>query len=227
MNRLRTIAASLLLGSILTLTGCLYDNPPSGPSRNIDTWLVGQWDAKDKSGRGYHAVVAPSSASHYRITLTRGGSTTGEYDGWISSVDGFSILVMKVLSGASAGRHALFHYELLAPGTPPPGGIGATRIRLSELQLDPSAETLDPYHLRRDIRDALRAGTLLAPYDVLSARKADAAAASSNAPDEADLAKPQTAARSRLDSSGTDAVSVPGSVVWTKSGGVTLNGETF
>jgi hypothetical protein len=196
MNRLRILASTLLLGAVILLSGCLYDNPPSCPSQNIDTWLVGQWDAKDKSGRNYHAVVAPSSPSHYRITLTRGTSLTGEYDGWISRVDGFTILVAKALSGESAGKHALFHYELLSPGTPPPGGIGATRIRLSELQLDPSAETLDSYHLRRDIRDALKAGTLLTPYDVVSDRK-----------------------------HGGDAI--PGSVIWTKSGGVTLNGETF
>jgi len=196
MNRLRIPAPTLLLAAVLLLTGCLYDNPPSGPSQNIDTWLVGQWNAKDKSGREYHAVVAPASPSHYRITLTRGEKNTRDYDAWISRVDGFTILVAKVLSGESTGKHALFHYELLAPGTPPPGGIGATRIRLNELQLDPSAESLDSYHLRRDIRDALKAGTLLAPYDVVSDRKQGGG-------------------------------EIPGSVIWTKSGNVTLKGETF
>jgi hypothetical protein len=196
MKRLRILASTLLLGAIPLLTGCLYDNPPSGPSQNIDTWLVGQWDAKDKSGRDHHAIVAPSTPSHYRITVTRGGVTLGEYDAWISRVDGFTILVSKVLSGQSAGKYALFHYELLAPASPPPGGVGATRIRLSELQLDPSAETLDSYHLRRDIRDALKAGTLLTPYDVVSDRK-----------------------------HGGD--TIPGSVIWTKSGGVALSGEAF
>jgi len=229
MKRLQIFASTLLIGTVIALAGCLYDNPPSGPAQNIDTWLVGQWDARDKSGSDYHAVVAPSSPSHYRITVTRGGRNTGDYDAWISKVDGFTILVTKILSGESAGKHALFHYELLAPGTPPPGGIGATRIRLSELQLDPSAEKLDSFHLRRDIRDALKAGTLLAPYDVVSDRKADAKAAAS-APRGTDLAKPETAGTqantSEADSS-TEAVSVPGSVIWTKSGGVTLNGKTF
>lgn len=196
MNRLRIFASPLLLGALLLLSGCLYENPPSGPSQNIDTWLVGQWDAKDKSGRDYHAVVAPSSPSHYRITLSRGGSVSGDYDAWISRVDGFSILVARSLNGESAGKHALFHYELLSPSAPAPGEIGSTRIRLSELQLDPSAATLDSYHLRRDIRDALKAGTLLAPYDVVSDRKQGGNV-------------------------------IPGSVIWIKSGGVALNGETF
>jgi hypothetical protein len=185
-----------LLGLCLLLCGCPYDSAPSGPSQSLDTWLVGQWSAQDKSGRDYQAVVAPSSSDHYAITLTGKGKSSETYDAWISKVDGFSILVVKFTEGSSAGKYALFHHELIAPGTPPPGGIGATRIRLSELQLDPSAETLDPYHLRRDIRDALKAGTLLAPYDVVSDRKHGGAA-------------------------------VPGSVIWTKTGGVTMNGETF
>lgn len=196
MNRFRIFLHTLLAVTILMVAGCLYDNPPSGPSCNIDTWLVGQWDAKDKSGRAYHATVSPSSPSHYRITLAQDGKAYGEYDAWISKVDGFSILVTKGLSGNQQGKHALFHHELLTPAAPPPGGIGAARIRLSELQLAPSAEKLDSYHLRRDIRDGLKAGTLLAPYDVISDRK-----------------------------SGGD--TIPGSVIWTKSGGVTLNGETF
>lgn len=220
MSLPRIFSSALLPGIALLLCGCLYDNPPSGPSQNIDTWLVGQWDTKDKSGRDYHAVVAPSSPSHYRITVTRGGVTSGEYDAWISRVDGFGILVAKLLSGQSAGKHALFHYELLAPGTPPPGGIGATRIRLSELQLDPSAAALDSFHLRRDIRDALKAGTLLAPYDVETERKQEAMDSSSVAV-TADLAKPEVKARTAT------VTEIPGSVIWSKSGGVSLSGETF
>jgi hypothetical protein len=216
----RIILSALLAGILPLLSGCLYDNPPSGPSQNIDTWLVGRWDAADKSGREYRAVVAPSSPSHYRITLSRGGGVTGEYDAWISRVDGFSILVAKALGGESAGKHLLFHYELLAPATPPPGDIGATRIRLAELQLDPSARTLDSYHLRRDIRDALKAGTLLAPYDVETVRKQEAGDTAAVAL-TADHANPGVKART------TTQTDVPGSVIWTKTGGVTLSGETF
>jgi hypothetical protein len=196
MNRLRIPSLTLLLGMIFVLSGCLYDNPPSGPSRNIDTWLVGQWDTKDKSGKDYHAVVTPSSPSHYRITIAQGHKVLGDYDAWISTVEGFPILVAKSLSGESTGKHALLHTELLTPAPPPPGGIGATRIRLSELQLDPSAETLDSYHLRRDIRDALKVGTLLSSYDVAADRK-------------------------------KGGIMISGSVIWTKSGGVALDGETF
>ena len=194
---LRPLLVLPLIGALLLLSGCLYDNPPSGPSGSIDTWMVGQWEATDRAGRHYKAVMSTPSSDHYHLAFFRPGAGTLEFDGWISRVDGFSILTLKSLNeGPTLGKHALYHYELLSPGTPPPGGIGATRIRLSELQLDPSAATLDSYHLRRDIRDALKAGSLLAPYDVVTDRK-------------------------------QGGIEIPGSVIWTKTGGVTLSGETF
>lgn len=192
-----------LLGILLPLAGCLYDNPPTGPSRSIDTWLVGQWQTKAKTGHSYSAVVVPTTASdHYRVTFSRPGSSAQEFDAWISRVDGFSILVLKSLDGigargvGGAGKYLLCHYELLAPGTPPPGGVGAERIRLSELQLDESTRTLDSFKLRAAIRTALKEGTLLAPFDTVAERKGKLAA-------------------------------IPGSLIWTKTGSVTLTGETF
>jgi len=179
------------------LTGCLYDNPPSGPSRSIDTWLVGQWQTKAQAGHFYSAVVAPTTASdHYRVTFSRPGNSTQEFDAWISRVDGFSILVLKSLDGVGAGKYLLCHYELLPPGIPPLGGIGAERIRLSELQLDESTRTLDSFKLRASIRTALKEGTLLAPFDTVAERKGKLEA-------------------------------IPGSIIWTKTGRVTLQGETF
>jgi hypothetical protein len=133
------------------------------------------------------------------VTFSRPGSNTQEFDGWISRVDGFSILVLKSLDGSGsriAEKYLLCHYELLAPGTPPPGGIGAERIRLSELQLDESTRTLDSFKLRAAIHTALKEGTLLAPFDTVAERKG------------------------KLES-------IPGSLIWTKTGSVTLEGETF
>lgn len=194
MSLLRPIP---LLVTVLLLSGCLYDNPPSGPSRSIDTTLVGQWETKDQSGQISRVMVSPASSDHYRVThSSNGGRQVYHFDAWLGRVDDFSILVLKSLDGEETGKHLLLHHELLSPAPAPPGGVGATRIRLSELQLDPSAATLDSYHLRRDIRDALKAGTLLAPYDVVADRKSGGG-------------------------------KTPGSMIWTKTGGVTLKGETF
>ena len=106
-----------LLGCALLLSGCLYDNPPSGPSQSIDTWLIGQWTATDKAGHKFTAVMAPASSSHYRLSLSKKGSAPQEFDGWIGRVDGFSILTLKSLNeGPSFGKYVLYHYELLSPG---------------------------------------------------------------------------------------------------------------
>lgn len=196
MRRSSLLAVTILAVSILALTGCPYDNPPSGPSKNIDTWLVGQWEAHDIGGNVFRAVVAPSVPDHYAVTLRHSGKSDVTLDAWISQVEGFDILVVKFLDGPSLGKYALLHPELLSPGSAPVGGIKPTRIRVSELQLDPSAETLDPYHLRRDIRDALKAGTLLAPYDVAADRKAGG-------------------------------IRIPGSIIWTRTGSVALDGIAF
>ena len=220
MNHILRLTSLL---AVLLLSGCLYDNPPSGPSSSIDTWLVGQWEAKDTTGHEFTAVMAPASSSHYRLSISRQGSAPQEFDGWISRVDGFSILTLKLLNeGSSFGKYAFYHYELLSPGAPSPGGIGTTRIRLSELQLDETCRSLDSYKLRAAIRQGLKEGTLLTPYDVAASRKAEAKEAAA-VPAGTDLAKPETNKASDI----ATQVEVPGSVIWIKTGGVTLSGETF
>ena len=194
---LRILTLLILSGCLLMVTGCLYDSAPSGPARSIDTWLLGQWQASDSSGKTSTATVSPGTSSRYQITFTgNNGRQLQHFDAWFSRVDDFSILVLKSLDGEDAGKHLLLHHELLSPSPAPPGGVGATRIRISELQLDPSAQSLDPYHLRKAIREALKRGDLLAPYDVVSDRKSGGSA-------------------------------IPGSVIWTRTGSVALNGETF
>jgi len=192
---------ALLLGAALTLSGCLYDYAPSGPVRSIDTWLLGQWATQDKAGHQFTATVTPEqgehSSDHYSIEFQRKGEDAHSFQGWISRVDNFSILVLRSLdAGASYGKFVLYHYEILSRSTPLPGEIGNRRIRLSELQLDNSTRTLDSYKLRVAIRRALKEGTLLVPHDVV-----------------ADLKKNDK--------------EIPGSVIWTKIGSVTINGETF
>jgi len=218
-----------ILGSLLFLSGCLYDNPPSGPSRDVDTWLTGQWKAGDKSGHTYSALITHASSDHYRITLNTQGGATQEFDAWISRVDDFSILTLKSLNeGPSLGKYALYHYELLSPSPPPPGGIGATRIRLSELQLDESCRSLDSFHLRKAIRSALKAGTLLAPYDVVAERKLESQQEAAYSADADYLRSFLVSGKSKTGGKPVPTLKeVPGSVIWTKTGGVTLKGEAF
>lgn len=193
----RLLTLLVLSGCLLMVTGCLFDSAPSGPARSIDTWLLGQWQASDSTGNASTATVAPGAASHYQVTFTgNNGRRVHHFDAWLSRVDDFSILVLKSLDGEDTGKHLLLHHELLSPSPAPPGGVGAARIRISELQLDPGAESLDPYRLRKTIREALKRGDLLAPYDVVKDRKSGGGV-------------------------------IPGSVIWTRTGSVALNGETF
>ena len=135
----RSVLFTLLIGVFLGLTGCLYDYAPSGPVRDIDTWLLGQWGTQDKSGHRFTAVVTRDNVDHYKVEFQKQGGETLEFDGWISRVDDFSLLVLRSLNkGETYGKFAIYHYELISKGTAPVGGIGANRIRLSELQLDES-----------------------------------------------------------------------------------------
>lgn len=225
----RSLFSALVLGLSFLLSACLYDHPPSGPSCDIDTWLIGQWKAVDKSGHACSAVMSRASADHYHLQLDTPGKAAMEFDGWISRIDGFPILVLRSLdSGPTPGKCSLFHYELLAPSKPLPGEVGATRIRIRELQLDESCRTLDPFHLRKAIRSALRAGTLLPAYDVVAEKTRQAAEKKAYAADAVYLKSFLSSGRIKA---GTNApassVEVPGSVIWTKTGGVTLKGETF
>jgi len=193
----RPVLFSLLLGALLTLSGCLYDYAPSGPVRDLDTWLLGQWATKDKAGHQFTAVVKRADVDHYKVEFQKQGGEAQEFTGWISRVDDFSILVLKSQNeGDNFGKCALYHYELMAKGKAPVGGIGANRIRLSELQLDESTRTLDSTKLRAAIRKALKEGTLLVPHNVVVDLK-------------------------------TKNEEIPGSVIWNKTGSVTFNGETF
>lgn len=186
-----------LLAVLICVSGCLYDHAPSGPVRDVDSWLLGQWATRDKSGHEFTAVVTRSSVDHYGVTFTPKGKSPLEFDAWISRVDDFMILVLKSLNeGDTYGKFVFYHYELLSQGPAPAGGIGANRIRLSELQLDESARSLEPVKLRAAIRSALKDGTLLLPHNVVADLK-------------------------------TGKEEIPGSIVWTKTGGVTFHGETF
>ena len=187
-----------ILAVLLLLAGCIYDYAPSGPVRDIDTWLLGKWATQDKAGHQFNAVVTRDSVDHYRVEFQQQGGETLVFNGWISRVDDFSILVLRSMNeGPTFGKFALYHYELLSKGPPAnPGDIGANRIRLSELQLDESTRTLESYKLRAAIRKSLKDGSLLVPHNVVADLK-------------------------------TQKVEIPGSIVWSKTGGVTFNGETF
>ena len=148
----------------MLLPGCLYENPPSQPASQVDTWLTGVWMAQDKSGKIFEAVVTPESSTGYHVTVcNKDKNESWNFEGWISRVGNLKFLTLRSLSSDQRynGKYLFLHYELMAPEKAPVNGVAARRIRMSEPQLDESTRTLDSYHLRQAIRENLSKGTLL------------------------------------------------------------------
>ncbi len=165
MNRSYFIA--ILFVATALLSGCLYESAPSQPLGQMDTWLLGHWISQDKSGKIFEATVTPQNNIHYHVTVCNKDKNNQAwgFDGWISRVDDLQLLTLRSLSQDPryCGKYLFFHYELLTPEAAPINGVGARRMRLIQLQLPKSAETLDSYHLRQAIRNALKANLLLLP----------------------------------------------------------------
>lgn len=154
--------------TLFFLSGCLYDFPPSKPSSQIDTWLLGQWTAQDKSGKIFEAVITPINNTHYHVTFCdkdKNNALPWEFEGWISRVGNLRFLTLQSLSSNPRfhGKYLFLHYELMKSETDKEDGVIARQIRISEPQLPASDITLDSYHLRQEITKKANQGTLLLP----------------------------------------------------------------
>ncbi|HEY5792726.1 MAG TPA: hypothetical protein VIS74_05465 [Chthoniobacterales bacterium] len=141
----------LLLAVVLLLPGCLFEKPITGPSRSINTWMLGVWEFPKKNGERLQAMVVPKDNDHYAIYLrefTKGRKLKSikEYDAWISRVGLVSFLTVKV-----DGQYCPVHFQLLSP----------VEIRLRLPDFDPGSEALTPYELRQQVRRKFKEGTLL------------------------------------------------------------------
>ena len=64
------VAASLTL-----LIGCYFEHPlTGGPSKDINSWLLGVWEANDKKGKTYRARVVPITGDRYFVSFPATGS---------------------------------------------------------------------------------------------------------------------------------------------------------
>jgi len=149
------LPALLLLLPLFLLSGCLFDNPPTGPSRSMNTWLLGQWEHKTKEGKTLKATVGPLDGSRYVIYLqefNKAGKLvqTTTYPAWISRVGQIPLLTVEVNSGEGT-RYAVMSYQLLDP----------LSVRIRQLQMDDSARSLSSFQLRVAMRRQFKEGTLL------------------------------------------------------------------
>lgn len=138
------------------LFAACWENPLTGhPSESINTWLLGQWEHREKNGTTSRAVVLPGASDRYQIRLSwsaKGPRREYSFDAWPSRVGKSLFLTLRAVEGGpnlAAGSHVFVHVQMLDQNT----------IRLRELQLgsDPSATSME---LRREIRARLKDGSL-------------------------------------------------------------------
>ena len=142
----------------LLLAGCWFQNPltPKG-SENLNTWLLGEWQHKDKNGAVSRALVTPISGELYRVQVSmaaKGGRRNYEFEAWTSRV-GNSVFVtfrsIKNSQNLPEGAHVFAHTQMLDQNT----------LRLRKIQLGSPADA-SSFELRKEIRARLKDGSLYA-----------------------------------------------------------------
>ena len=154
---MRIFARLALLLLPLMLGGCRFENPlTTSPSEDLNTWLLGEWQLKEKGGMST-AVVAPVSGDRYSVHLSlapKGGGGRQDYDfeAWASRVGNsvfFTLRNLKISANLPEGAHVFLHAQMIDQGT----------VRLRPLQLD-SPENATGLELRKEIRSRLKDGSL-------------------------------------------------------------------
>ena len=142
----------------LLLAGCWFQNPltPKG-SENLNTWLLGEWQHKDKNGAVSRALVTPISGELYRVQVSmagKGGRRDYEFEAWSSRVGNsvfFNFLSTKNTQNLPEGAHIFAHTQMFDQNT----------LRVRKVQMDSPAEATS-LDLRKEIRARLKDGTLYA-----------------------------------------------------------------
>lgn len=155
-KRLRALALLLLTALV---AGCYFENPLTpGPSKDINTWLLGVWEYRDEKGKVYRAGVLPLTGDRMTIWFRAIGKqprTTKEwqFEGWISRVGRGTFLTLKCLQSAGdvpEGAFVFAHYQV----------IDQLNVIMRPLQLDAAPDT-SSYHLRAEVRTKLKDQSLL------------------------------------------------------------------
>lgn len=161
----------VVLSISLLAVGCSFENPLSGPTENLNTWLLGKWRHKDEKGNVYEASVLPHARDRMAISFqsfNKSGRVTKEwqFEGWISRVGDNSFLVLHCLKSAgevSEGSYVFAHSQVM----------DQMNVILRPLQLESASDT-SGYHLRREVRQRQKDKTLLPQTGSKWTRIADA-----------------------------------------------------
>ena len=121
---MRILLRSALALLPLFLAGCFFENPlTSKPSDNLNTWLLGEWEHRDKNGAVSRALVTPLSKDTYRVDVSlakRGGGRTYNFEAWGSRVGEFTFHTLRNMQPAPdlpEGAFIFLHAQLVDQNT--------------------------------------------------------------------------------------------------------------
>ncbi len=122
---MRILLRSALALLPLLLAGCFFENPlTSKPSDNLNTWLLGEWEHRDKNGTVSRAVVTPLSADTYSVQVSlpkRGGARRSyTFEAWGSRVGEFTFHTLRNMQPAAdlpEGAFVFLHAQLVDQNT--------------------------------------------------------------------------------------------------------------
>lgn len=155
----RRIAAAVF-GCLLLLGGCRYSNPlTAAPSEDVNTWLLGEWQRKEKSGIS-RVIISPEGGDRYRVQLSlaprRGASRRDvDFEAWASRVGDVTFFTLRSLrptTGLAAGDHVFVHAEM----------VDQLTVRFRPLQISGPADSSSK-SLRAEVRSLLQNGGLFGP----------------------------------------------------------------
>ncbi len=139
---------------VLSLGGCYFDHPlTGGPSKDINTWLLGVWESKDDKGRISRVMVTPMKADRYAVQLAVPGKSPREikryeFEAWPSRVGDTLFLTLRAMESPGdvpTGAHVFAQIQLL----------DQIHVRTRGLSLD-SAPSASSFELRKEIRAKLK-----------------------------------------------------------------------
>lgn len=159
---MRVLERCCLFLAPLFLAGCFFENPlTSTASESLNTWLLGEWRHKGEGGKVSHVLVTPAASDRYlvqaEIRRPRAGVENHEFEAWASRVGDrtfFTLRSLRAADGVPEGGHVFVHIELL----------DQQRMRVRGLEFDGEAGASSK-SLRKAVRGALKAGTLLSGDD--------------------------------------------------------------
>lgn len=155
------LCALVLAVATALLTGCFFDQPlTSGPTKDLNTWLLGVWEYKDaKTEKVYRAAFVPLTGDRMSVWVRELGkrpkdTKEWQFEAWISRVGNSSFLTMQCLKSDGKipeGAYVFAHYTVLSQND----------VGIRPLVLD-SPQSATSFELRKEVRRKLKDKTLYA-----------------------------------------------------------------